>query len=64
MTQVLARGKLAEIGIADAVRRMFRQRTAQRAEGIIQDQKDLSNYNKFVRDAVLGKLINPKIVEQ
>ncbi|MDR2846389.1 MAG: radical SAM protein [Candidatus Methanoplasma sp.] len=29
--------------------------------GILEDKPDLSGYNKFVRDAVLGKLINPKI---
>ncbi len=47
--------------------RIFREvfgHVLESVEGIIQDQKDLSNYNKFVRDAVLGKLINPKIVEQ
>ncbi len=43
VTQVLTRGKLAEIGVANAVRRMFRQRTAQRAEGIIQDQHRAAN---------------------
>ena len=43
VAQVLACGKLAEIGVANAVRRMFRQRTAQRAEGIIQDQHRAAN---------------------
>lgn len=33
-------------------------------EDIISEKKDLSDYNKFVRDAILGKLVNPKIVEQ
>jgi uncharacterized protein len=33
-------------------------------ENIIETRPDLSEYNKFVRDAVLGKLINPKIVDQ
>lgn len=31
---------------------------------IMEERPDLSQYNKFVRDAILGKLINPKIVEQ
>ena len=43
VTQVLTCGKLAEIGVANAVRRMFRQRTAQRTEGIIQDQHRAAN---------------------
>jgi len=30
-------------------------------EKIIETRPDLSQYNKFVRDAVLGKLVNPKI---
>ncbi|MDR2698574.1 MAG: radical SAM protein [Candidatus Methanoplasma sp.] len=33
-------------------------------EGILETRPDLSVYNKFVRDAVLGKLINPKITGQ
>ncbi|MCL2333659.1 MAG: radical SAM protein [Candidatus Methanoplasma sp.] len=33
-------------------------------EEIVQTRSDLSQYNKFVRDAVLGKLINPKITGQ
>ena len=33
-------------------------------EEIIETRPDLSKYNKFVRDAVLGKLINPKITGQ
>jgi uncharacterized protein len=33
-------------------------------EEIVESRPDLSDYNKFVRDAVLGKLINPKIVDQ
>jgi len=28
-------------------------------DGIVEDKKDLSQYNRFVRDAVLGKLVNP-----
>jgi len=31
---------------------------------IVETRPDLSGYNKFVRDAVLGKLINPKITGQ
>lgn len=31
---------------------------------IIAERPDLSEYNKFINDAVLGKLINPKIVGQ
>jgi uncharacterized protein len=31
---------------------------------IMETRPDLSQYNKFVRDAVLGKLINPKITGQ
>jgi len=30
-------------------------------ENIIEARPDLSEYNKFVRDAVLGRLINPKV---
>jgi uncharacterized protein len=30
-------------------------------ENIIENRPDLSVYNKFVRDAVIGKLVNPKI---
>ncbi|MDR0791026.1 MAG: SPASM domain-containing protein, partial [Methanomassiliicoccaceae archaeon] len=30
-------------------------------ERILQERPDLSRYNKFVRDAVIEKLINPKI---
>jgi uncharacterized protein len=30
-------------------------------EKIIQERPDLSRYNKFVREAILGKLINPRI---
>ena len=33
-------------------------------ENIIETRPDLSQYNGFVRDAVLGKLINPKTVGQ
>ena len=33
-------------------------------EEIMATRPDLSSYNKFVRDAVLGKLINPKITDQ
>ena len=33
-------------------------------ENIIEARPDLSEYNKFVKDAVLGKLINPKITGQ
>jgi len=33
-------------------------------EVIINERPDLSQYNKFVRDAVLGNLINPKITGQ
>jgi uncharacterized protein len=31
---------------------------------IIETRPDLSSYNKFIKDAVLGKLINPKITGQ
>ena len=31
-------------------------------DGIIEDKPDLSQYNKFVRDAIVGKLVNPKII--
>ena len=31
------------------------------AENIIETRPDLSQYNKFVRDAILGKLVNPKM---
>lgn len=30
-------------------------------EEILRDKPDLSQYNRFVRDAVVGKLVNPKI---
>lgn len=33
-------------------------------EGILRARPDLSEYNKFVRDAILGKLINPKMAGQ
>ena len=33
-------------------------------EEIVETRPNLSQYNKFVRDAVLGKLINPKITGQ
>ncbi|MCL2296521.1 MAG: radical SAM protein [Methanomassiliicoccaceae archaeon] len=33
-------------------------------EDIVETRPDLSEYNKFVRDAVLGKLINPKMTGQ
>ncbi|MDR1955075.1 MAG: radical SAM protein [Candidatus Methanoplasma sp.] len=33
-------------------------------EEILETRPDLSSYNRFVRDAVLGKLINPKITGQ
>ena len=33
-------------------------------EEIVKTRPDLSQYNRFVRDAVLGKLINPKIAGQ
>jgi uncharacterized protein len=32
-----------------------------RTESIIKDRKDLSQYNKFVRDAVTGRLIDPRM---
>ncbi|MDR1404828.1 MAG: radical SAM protein [Candidatus Methanoplasma sp.] len=32
-------------------------------EEILEARSDLSRYNKFVRDAVIGKLINPKIAD-
>lgn len=31
------------------------------ADGIIRDRPDLRNYNKFVRDAAVGKLVNPMV---
>ncbi len=33
-------------------------------EEIIETRPDLTKYNKFVRDAVMGKLINPKVTGQ
>ncbi|MNL79598.1 hypothetical protein D3C87_2062430 [compost metagenome] len=44
MAQVLAGGEFAEIGIADAVRRMLGQRAGQRTEGIIQDQNRAADF--------------------
>ena len=44
VAQVLARRQLAQIGITDAVRCMFDQRTTQCAESIIQDQNRAANF--------------------
>jgi uncharacterized protein len=32
------------------------------SEEILRDKPDLSQYNKYVRDAIIGKLVNPKII--
>lgn len=32
--------------------------------GILETRPDLSRYNRFVKDAILGRLINPKVVSQ
>lgn len=34
------------------------------SNGILEDKPDLSQYNKYVRDAIIGKLVNPKIISQ
>ena len=31
-------------------------------DSIMEEKPDLAQYNRFVRDAVLGKLVNPSIV--
>ncbi len=32
------------------------------SDHILRDKPDLSQYNKYVRDAIIGKLVNPKII--
>jgi len=31
-------------------------------DAILREKPDLSQYNKFIREAVVGKLVNPKVI--
>lgn len=47
--------------------RMYREifgHVQEAAERILTEKPDLSEYNRFIRDAVVGKLINPNIINQ
>ena len=45
MAQVFTRRQLAQVGIADTVRRVLRQGAAQRAKGVIQDQNRAADFS-------------------